>query len=64
VSTDLLLSMDIQSLSEVIHRVVSLSAMERREIGRAARKFVVERANWNINKVLMLDEILDLVDVV
>ena len=55
---------DIQSLSETIQRVVSLSAMERKEIGRAARKFVVERANWNINKMLMLDEILGLVDVV
>lgn len=55
---------DVQSLSETIQRVVSLSAMERKEIGQAARKFVVERANWNINKMLMLDEILGLVDVV
>ena len=55
---------DIQSLSETIQRVVSLSAMERKEIGRAARKFVVEKANWNISKMLMLDEIMGLVDVV
>ena len=55
---------DVQSLSETIQRVVSLSAMERKEIGQAARKFVAERANWNINKMLMLDEILGLVDVV
>jgi glycosyltransferase involved in cell wall biosynthesis len=55
---------DIQSLSETIQRVVSLSPMERKGIGRAARKFVAERANWNINKMLMLDEILGLVDVV
>lgn len=55
---------DVQSLSETIQRVVSLSPMERREIGHAARKFVVERANWSTNKMLMLDEILGLVNVV
>ena len=55
---------DIQSLSETIQRVVSLSPLERREIGHAARKFVMERANWNTNKLLMIDEILGLVDVI
>lgn len=55
---------DIQSLSKTIQQVVSLSPMERKEIGRAARKLVVERANWNTNKMIMLDEILGLVDVV
>jgi len=55
---------DIQSLSETIQRVVSLSPLERREIGHAARKFVMERANWNTNKLLMIDEILGLVNVI
>ena len=55
---------DIQSLSETIQRVVSLSPMERKEIGHAAQKFVKERANWNTNKMLMIDEILGLVDVI
>lgn len=55
---------DIQSLSQTIQRVVSLSPLERREIGHAARKFVIERANWNTNKLLMIDEILGLVDVI
>jgi len=55
---------DIQSLSETIQRVASLSPIERKEIGHAARRFVVERANWNSNKMLMVDEILGLVNVV
>ena len=55
---------DIQSLAETIQRVVSLSPTERKRIGLAARNFVRERANWNINKILMLDEILGLVDAV
>jgi hypothetical protein len=38
--------------------------MDRKEIGLAARKFVVEKANWNTNKMLMLDELLGLIDVV
>ena len=54
---------DIQSLSKTIQQVVSLSPKKRREIGHAARKFVVERANWNTNKMLLLDEILGLVNV-
>jgi glycosyltransferase involved in cell wall biosynthesis len=55
---------DFQSLSKAIQQVASLSPMERKEIGLAARKFVVERANWNTNRMLMLDELLGLIDVV
>ena len=55
---------DFQSLSKTIQQVASLSPMERKEIGLAARKFVVERANWNTNRMLMLDELLGLIDVV
>jgi glycosyltransferase involved in cell wall biosynthesis len=55
---------NFQSLAKTIQQVVSLSPMNRKEIGLAARKFVMERANWNINKILMLDEILGLIDVV
>jgi glycosyltransferase involved in cell wall biosynthesis len=50
---------DFQSLSKTIQQVASLSPMERKEIGLAARKFVVERANWNTNRMLMLDELLE-----
>ena len=55
---------DAKSLSETIQKVLTLSPSERYKIGKAAQDFVLDKADWNKNKMFMLEKILDLVDVI
>lgn len=50
------------SLADAIRRVASLSPSERFQLGVEARNSILQRADWNRNKLLMIERILSLHD--